>query len=93
MLQQELCKMHNKNMKLRAYLDQLPRGAITVFAANVGITPVYLSQLAAGQDGREPSPELCLVIWRASDGSVTREDLRPDDYWLIWPDLIEPAKA
>ena len=89
MLEQELCILHNKNMKLRAYLDQLPRGETTLFAAKAGISPVYLSQLAARQDGREPSPELCLVIWRTSNFKVTREELRPDDYWLIWPDLIE----
>ena len=78
-------------MNLRAYLDQLPRGETTLFATKVGISPVYLSQLAARQDGREPSPELCLVIWRTSDFKVTREELRPDDFWLIWPDLTAPA--
>jgi DNA-binding transcriptional regulator YdaS (Cro superfamily) len=79
-------------MNLRAYLDQLPRGAITVFAAKVGITPVYLSQLAACQDGRAPSPELCVVIELATSKTVTRRDLRPADWQAIWPELIAPAK-
>ena len=76
-------------MNLRAYLDTLPRGGIADFAGKISITPVYLSQLAAGQDGREPSPQLCLLIDRESGGKVTRKDLRPTDYASIWPDLAE----
>lgn len=38
--------------------------------------------------GRKPSPLNCAIIERATDGAVTRADLRPDDYWLIWPDLL-----
>lgn len=41
--------------------------------------------------GRLPSPENCLAIERATDKAVTRQELRPDDYWLIWPDLPAPA--
>lgn len=33
----------------------------------------------------------CLAIERATSGAVTRAELRPDDYWLIWPDLPAPA--
>lgn len=75
-------------MNLRAFLDTLPRGGISEFAGRIGITPVYLSQLAAGQDGREPSPELCVLIERES-GQVTRKDLRPTDWQAIWPELAE----
>lgn len=35
--------------------------------------------------------ERCLAIERATDSEVTRKDLRPDDFELIWPDLSEPA--
>ena len=75
-------------MNLRAYLDSLPRGQTTVFASRCGISPVYLSQIAAGQDKREASPVLCVVIERASGDAVMRWDLRPDDWHLIWPELI-----
>lgn len=78
-------------MKLRHYLDSLPRGGITEFATKIGITTVYLSQLAAELDGRVPSPELCLTIEKASAGSVTRQELRPTDFWKIWPDLSHLA--
>jgi DNA-binding transcriptional regulator YdaS (Cro superfamily) len=73
-------------MHLRAYLDTLPRGGSTAFASGLGISPVYLLQLAAGQGGRKPSPELCVQIERATGGDVTRRDLR-DDWRAIWPEL------
>ena len=30
----------------------------------------------------------CPLIERATDGEVTRRDLRPDDWHLIWPELV-----
>lgn len=80
-------------MNLRTYLDTLPRGGITDFSDKVGINPVYMSQLAAKQDGRVPSPELCLLLCDASNNKITRQDLRPDDYHLIWPDLRKFKRA
>lgn len=38
------------------------------------------------------NPLVCLAIERATGGQVTRQDLRPDDYWLIWPDLAAPQE-
>lgn len=35
----------------------------------------------------------CTLIERATNGQVTRQELRPDDYWLIWPDLPAPELA
>lgn len=78
--------MHTK-MKLRSYLDTLPRGGVSEFAARIGVSPVYLSQLAVEQDGRVPSPALCVVIERESFRAVCRQDLRPTDWRLIWPEL------
>jgi DNA-binding transcriptional regulator YdaS (Cro superfamily) len=75
-------------MLLRAYLNTLPHGGIAAFAEKLKITPVYLSQLAAGQDGREPSPELCGVIYRESGHAVQLWELRKNDWHRIWPMLI-----
>jgi DNA-binding transcriptional regulator YdaS (Cro superfamily) len=80
-------------MKLRTYLDSLPRGGITDFATKSGISPIYLSQLAAGQDGRVPSAELCVVLERSSEKVVTRQELRPTDWHLIWPELATQEQA
>ncbi|MFN4328325.1 MAG: transcriptional regulator [Limnobacter sp.] len=30
----------------------------------------------------------CVPIERATDGQVMRWDLRPDDWWEIWPELV-----
>lgn len=85
MLAEEFSNPHNL-MHLRPYLDTLPRGGSAAFAASLGISPVYLLQLAAGQGGRKPSPELCVQIERESGGAVTRRDLR-EDWKAIWPEL------
>jgi DNA-binding transcriptional regulator YdaS (Cro superfamily) len=74
-------------MELRAYLDTLPRGGSGEFARKCGISEVYLYQLTAKQDGRQPSPRLSVIFERESGGLVTRQELRPEDYQNIWPDL------
>jgi len=37
--------------------------------------------------------EFCNRICVATKGAVTRQELRPNDFWLIWPDLKAPKKA
>jgi len=40
--------------------------------------------------GRRPVPiERCVAIEVATGGAVTRQDLRPDDWWKIWPELAD----
>lgn len=31
----------------------------------------------------------CADVERISGGTVTRRDLRPDDWWRIWPELVD----
>ena len=60
-------------------------GGQALMAAHLGISPAQDNQWCKGL---RPVPlEYCLAIARASGGQVTRADLRPDDYWEIWPDL------
>lgn len=92
MLNHRLRSLHNR-MNLRTYTDNLPHGGMAELARKCGISPIYLSQLAARQDGRVPGPVLAGVIERATGGKVSRAELRPDDYWLIWPDLKAPKPA
>lgn len=94
MLTAMLRTIHTKT--LREYLDGLPRGGVTGFSGRVAIAPVYLLQLAARQNGREASPELCVRIEQATDGVVSRSKLRPNDWHRLWPELItatHPAPA
>jgi hypothetical protein len=50
-------------------------------------TPRCASGSTATPD-RKPSPEYCVAIERATEGKVSRRDLRPDDWAAIWPELI-----
>ena len=44
--------------------------------------------------GKRPVPiPYCVAIEHATNGAVTRKDLRPDDWYLIWPELAEKVQA
>ena len=60
-------------------------------AARCEIEEQYLYQILSRR--RTCSPELCVRIERESKGAVMRRDLRPDDWHLIWPELIERPDA
>lgn len=75
-------------MNLQSYIDE-DRGNATKLAAALEIPLSYLSQMATGD--RSVSPEKALSIERATDVKVTRQELRPSDFWKIWPDLANLA--
>ena len=78
-------------MELRTYLSTAPRGTAAAIARAVNVSPVMVTQ---GASGEKPVPVArCLGIERATDGHVTRADLRPTDYWEHWPDLPAPEAA
>ena len=53
---------------------------------SLGVTPATVNQWVSGV---RPVPiERCPAIEVATHGAVTRRDLRPDDWWLIWPELV-----
>ena len=56
-----------------------------MIANKCGIAEQYLYQIFTGR--KKPSAELCVSIERATDGEVTRRDLRPNDWKNIWPEL------
>lgn len=71
-------------MDLKKYLATR-RGRQTALAAATGLAPTYIWQMA---NGVRPVPiEHCAAIERATNGQVSRKDLRPNDYWRIWPEL------
>lgn len=49
-------------------------------------------QIVTNWKSRGTPIEHCMAIERATNGAVTRQELRPDDYWLIWPDLTAPEE-
>lgn len=63
---------------------------LTGLARAVGVKPPTVSQWA---DGRRPIPICrCVSIEQVTKGVVTRQELRPDDWQLIWPDLVKKSK-
>lgn len=70
-------------------------------AEKVGVNPATLYQ-AITSKGAGFAPAECVRIERESDHELRRWDLRPNDWHLIWPELIgadgapplsEPQKA
>lgn len=74
-------------MDLDAYLS-LPNSCSAIdLARRIGVPPSLLSQWRLKV---RPVPIWrCVPIERLTDGAVTRRDLRPDDWYLIWPELAE----
>lgn len=77
-------------MDLKNYIS-VERGRAATLAARINVSPSYLSQLVGGSSAI--SPERCVEIERATDGEVTRKDLRPDDWEKIWPELAATKPA
>lgn len=76
-------------MKLIDYF--CAHGSQSGFARDIGVTAVSLNQWV---NGVRPVPvERCVAIERATEGAVSRRDLRPDDWHLIWPELVEQEAA
>ena len=77
-------------MQLKTYVDQ-QYGLASELARALDVTPVLISQWA---NGVRPIPvERCTAIERATKRVVTRQDLRHDDWHLIWPELAEAEAA
>lgn len=80
-------------MRLAEYLSS--DGAVTVkeLAARIGVrSEAQVRQWQHGYADRQPSPQYCVAIEQATDGAVTRQDLRPSDWHKIWPELAAPSK-
>lgn len=72
------------SMKLKTYIDEQP-GSASAFAKSIGVSPAYLYQMT---NGIRPVPvQLVATIKRVTGGAVAEQDLRPDDWHLIWPEL------
>jgi DNA-binding transcriptional regulator YdaS (Cro superfamily) len=46
-----------------------------------------------GHLNRRPDPINAVLIERATGGLVSRQDLRPDDWQRIWPELADQSPA
>jgi DNA-binding transcriptional regulator YdaS (Cro superfamily) len=72
-------------MHLKAFVS-VSRGRGAQLARAIGVHPVLVSQWAGGK--REVPIEHCAAIEAATQGGVTRQELRPQDWPRIWPELV-----
>ncbi len=78
-------------MDLHEYLSR--EGSMTPeeLAAKAGIRNVdQIRQWRHRYGGRVPKPAYAMAIETATDKLVTRQELRPKDFWLIWHELPAP---
>lgn len=75
-------------MRLADHLLTLPRGAQLRIARAVGVTPVAVSQWAAG--AKQVPVGRCALVERATGGHVSVDELRPDIPWARLPDPAWP---
>lgn len=83
--------LQNRAMTLDEYFSSDDALSPADLCRAIGVkNTAQLRQWRKGYAGRRPDAANCVAIERATKRAVTRQDLRPDDYWLIWPDLKKP---
>jgi DNA-binding transcriptional regulator YdaS (Cro superfamily) len=71
--------------KLLAYLNSLSHEERHRFESATGTTVAYLRKAVSAK--QRLGAEICVAIEKATDGKISRRDLRPLDWQLIWPEL------
>jgi len=65
-------------------------GGMGVLSRLLGVSAPTVSQWKSGV---RPIPiERCAAIEKITGGKVTRQEMRPKDWHLIWPELTTPKK-
>lgn len=72
-------------MNLLTYIEA-ERGRAARLAKSMGKSASFVTQMA---HGKRPVPALhAVAIERDTGGQVRRWDMRPEDWHLLWPNLI-----
>ena len=78
-------------MTLSEFFSASELGCVSKLAKRLGAHAPDVSRWASGV---RPVPiHHCMAIERFTNGAVTRRELRPNDWRLIWPDLAKPRRA
>jgi DNA-binding transcriptional regulator YdaS (Cro superfamily) len=78
-------------MKLSEYLSRQPHGAMSRLAESI---KAHAPDVSMWSSGKKSVPvNRCVQIEAETRGLVRRQDLRPDDWHLIWPELVEASAA
>ena len=62
-------------------------GGLTAFALAIGVKPPTASEWR--KNIRPIPPKRCVIIERLTGHKVTRQEMRPNDWHEIWPELVE----
>jgi len=66
-------------------------GGLTELARLINVSPPTVHEW---KSGKRPVPVTrCADIIRVTDGAVTRQELRPNDWQKIWPELAHQSSA
>ena len=76
-------------MELKKYFFDLAPDARQAFAESVGTTPKHLTNASYGY--KTLGEKVCVAIEQKTGRIVTRQEMRPTDWHLIWPELAEKA--
>lgn len=82
-------------MELKKYLLK-KRGNTSLLAKSIGAHAPDVCRWAKDKSDKDFRPvplEKCFAIEKATNGDVSRKDLRPDDWQEIWPELCEEKAA
>ena len=77
--------MRIKNTQLLEWLKTASDEAVN----RTGTTRGYLKQIAYGN--KQASAGVASSLERESRGLLTRQSLRPNDWTVIWPELVSAA--
>lgn len=76
--------------KLLTFIKTLDKDARLDFFAKCGTTEGYVRKVACS-DSLLLGVAICVAIEQQTGGKVTRKDMRPDDWLLLWPELNKEA--
>lgn len=80
-------------MNLHDYFQSPGSLSVGELAGKLGIkSDAQIRQWQHGYAGRRPDAANCVAIEKVTGGVVTRQDLRPDDWRAIWPELAKRNK-
>lgn len=77
-------------MNLKEWTQQ-SRGRQAALAAHLGVPPPNVCSWVYGH--KSPSIKTAVAIELFTDGQVTRQELFPNDWRQIWPELVKQPGA
>ena len=81
---------NNEKMKFHEWVKG-QRGRSLAIAKAVGVTPPVVSDWVMGK--KAIAAEHCKAIFRFTEGQVTLQEMRPNDWHKYWPELAEVAEG